>query len=50
MGALDTSTSEHEPSEYGERRFGFEKFWIVAIVLVAVAILFGLLWLANQSA
>ena len=50
MGSLNTSANEHEPSAYGERRFGFEKLWIVAIVLVAVGILLGLLWLANQSA
>lgn len=45
----DKSASEHEPSDYGTQRFGFEKLWIVAFLLIAVAIIGGLLWLANQS-
>ena len=47
--ALDGSTIEHEPSAYAEREHGFEKIWVYLIIAVALAILGGLLWLANAA-
>jgi hypothetical protein len=47
--SLDGSAKEHEPSAYAEREHGFEKIWIYVIILVAVGIMAGLLWLANAA-
>lgn len=41
--------SEHEPSAYGTRRFGLEQLSIVAFLLVGLAILGALIWLASQA-